>query len=703
MKEGALMAIHENKPKSEFKDIGAAASASTQNMFNQPTAGNATANAAQPNQPQFNQNQVTRGLMNTLRNVYTMSRNAANAVVSEYLKVIKEIASNDMGLQRLQTTDWGLLPFDGTELQASMSGMIFVRVVDKYVAYYPIFLESTAIELQERVLSNPAIGQFNVPQYPEELWTSSSVLSGVVRNYVQSQFIGKEVIEVGGIIIPAILDIKNVEQLRSVLYYASEGVETTLFTLGHIQADVLNLANKDGDNEALVERINFYDNTSDATATGMPVRTDVEVTLDLENRRAGSWDIGSNNRRKISAARGYIAFNYNGSPAPFNPVVAAMYQNGFGGMNPAMMANKAPFDPQFIIRKLENLVDGAPIEVELASLASAAALARNNAWAAALRPNLQISTAGADRRDIGALTVLVNDGERGITPTKTDSNFNLADYLQRMVTPDLFFFVDVPEMGELSHVQRLFIASAGEAGEPGSKKALAEKQNADLIIINGCNNLTNGNFSRHWDGSEPMFISTGNRVELGYYQNEKNELRDIHEVDGLFLANCVADNGETAIRYMESFNPNTGDQNYRFYQRLQIYRAYVPTFKITGFARRLQINSKFLVALSNAIYEACGGFEVKQNYEVNQQIDRGHQMNYALALSSQAISGAFRNAYGAYGANGNNGMQYGRTYRATNTYGGYAQGVNYNGQFIDANTGMAFAQPVGVGTPNNGY
>ena len=130
---------------------------------------------------------------------------------------------------------------------------------------------------------------------------------------------------------------------------------------------------------------------------------------------------------------------------------------------------------------------------------------------------------------------------------------------------------------------------------------------------------------------------------------------------------------------MDSFNPNIGPMEYRLSKRLRIYQTYFPTFKLTGFARRLWINHEFLLALGAAIKDAAGFISLETPTGMDQVVERGYRNNIIGLSANQAnifIQQSFGNGYG-YPQTNNGFAPIG--YRNNGWYGVNLNGMNMNG------------------------
>lgn len=605
-----------------------------------------------------------RGLLGGSRRQYSMPRYALGQIAIDFQEAFVKIAEKEPDLH-YDGKMWKLQVFDGTQNRVAISGVIMVRDVPEYntVAYYPIFLNKTAMELQDRQMSEPGKGQFNVPMIPEELWSTDTVLPQAVKNYISALYPSRQPLEVAALFVPTAVELDNRDQLRGILYYATEAIETTLYSMSPVDENI-SLANK-ADNEVISQSIRFSNDGQVADVVGLPLRNDIEVTLKVSARNAQTLNQGAITSEVLTMARGHIGLTYTGDPV-YNPQMAYMY-----GQQPSGVT-RAPYRASLILNSLDNQTSGATLETQLLALSSTVALVVNNGWAEALKPNYAITEEGADRRDIGALTLLVNKPGLpfGYTNTKTDSSFNLATYLMEFVSTDILYQLDVREVGELTHVQRVFMDMV-----PEINGKVEQNQEAYRLVVEAANRLTNGNFAKYWNNNDPIVFWDNNRIEVGYYVDDKGEYRDLAEVDFLYFGNRVQDGGAAAKEYMDSLNPQFGSIPYRFFKRLRLYQTYLPNFKITGFAQRLTINSAFLQALGQAIRDTVGSFQI-ENGNMNQTIESGYRNNLLGMTANQAVFFQQGYANNGYGYNGQVGGYGQRVIRPNQAYG-FQTNMNY--------------------------
>ena len=140
-----------------------------------------------------------------------------------------------------------------------------------------------------------------IPQLTEELLTSDGELGQAIVKYVASlpKYVNREVLLVTGRVIPTKLEPSNEAQIRSIIYYASDALESSLIALDS-NREHFNIAMKSPD-ENLVARMEFNPGLS-ATSVGLPVRNDLAVRLSVVEKAAKN-SLAMNRQLPFSATR----------------------------------------------------------------------------------------------------------------------------------------------------------------------------------------------------------------------------------------------------------------------------------------------------------------------------------------------------------------------------------------------------------------
>ena len=609
--------------------------------------------------------QIGGGLLNSL-NSFDVPYNMASGKVQAFLDSFKETAKLIPRLEHTKAT-WDFLVFEGNTYGITASAVLFVRRSGNYAAIYPFIVQDSMEPFPDRMFQTytPGFGQSQVlvPQLPEEMLTSEEggVLAKRIEDYVMATYSSThskvtECAVIGGRVLPHELEPTNKNQIFYLIFYANEAVESLLYKFNTGKEKSMSLLSK-SQNENLTLKFDFNAGRQ-ATGVGLPVRSDLSIKLFVQqnNNRNQQNAIGTNNVAAFSSVSGYMSLMYTGQ-TPINPMMMnPMMYGQYGMLNPTLQ-------PVFVISRVENKFDTVSLSTQLLALASASVLTFNNMWHNCFALNYSIQEPMADPKDIGLITLDpdVNypaDLQAGEIPAYTNlktQGSNLNAFLMKYLHQNLIFQFDVPELGDLTHIQRAFLDASG-SGKPDMVKQ------ANDAIIEAGNMLTGGLLSTKYPGGEPVVFSEVGRIEQGYYPNERGEMCDLAEIDYLMLLQSVGK--EVAQDYQNSFNPAYGDYISRFAKRKAIYDTYFSGYKITGYARRLTLNSAFLIALGHAVQEVGGLFSIEQQYHTNQTVDRAYH-NQVIGIPMNGVPGFIQGGY--YTANQPQQANVWRTYTPTGT------------------------------------
>ncbi len=329
---------------------------------------------------------------------------------------------------------------------------------------------------------------------------------------------------------------------------------------------------------------------------GSPIRSDLLVSFISSSQQAvadGALNRG-NRDVNVSEINGFIDLMWSPVAAPgvFNA-----FQQAYG--QPVQTPTQKYAARLVITNMLSNF--SYTLSSVLLSLYTTLALQTNNNWIQYFRPQ---HTNDVDLRDIGALGIEANfdNNANGVgTRIDTKSESFTLQALGRLITtlihPGLVISMDVSDMGPQSWYMSVF--SAASAGN----------QMAINRILNAANNLTNGNFARHWEKvSNPMlFLDSDPTILLGYYTDQKGQLRDIRDIDYLAVANLVGDRDPMAIKdWSDTFARSDLPWELRMDARMKMINSLTgekATF--TGKATRSTFNPEFMAAFSHGILD-CG-------------------------------------------------------------------------------------------------
>ena len=327
-----------------------------------------------------------------------------------------------------------------------------------------------------------------------------------------------------------------------------------------------------------------------------PVRNDIQIELStvpaarqVNSASRSLNDAGSQSVKLVTLA-GYIEFIY--SP------VAQQQQGPYGP--PAVQA--PPYSARFVMTAAENLAYPTTAGALLAIIASQS-LNVNYAWLPNFRPRILAGKNTVDKKAVGALNIEANyfndqaEGQRSYGQAKPFAKFidfasgkstdnEVFSFIAGVVRPELSFSMDISECGADTWINAVFLAAADG------------KQGAINEILKAAVMLTNGNFTKYYPTGENPIIQDMERIHLGYYHNEKGELRDRRDIDYLALMNL---RGKVEPRvgadYANTYFLTDTPPDVRLSERKKLDEHAGVDITYSGYARRITVKAAFIYAL----------------------------------------------------------------------------------------------------------
>jgi hypothetical protein len=535
-----------------------------------------------------------------------------------------------------------LINIDGKRWGIPVSAMIIVGFgqnggVEAYAAH-AMLVEASAPTLNPYTSNYGGI-QVEVQTVVGDLFTTEmwEVLKSAVCADMRIQ---KDIHFAGYSVLPVELNPEDTVHMQACISDAFESVRSKIGNLiGGLPIFQLSMLPKSDRLQARVD----CTLTQEANSAGLPVRSDMTVTLTgVQNNQQQFPGMAQNNWSAANIAgvdftkvSAYVDLVYA-------PPGAMAQMAGMPMMTPQMMAmDTRHFDPRVIMTMVESKVGRQSLEFVLLAIHQATLLSRNMAWATPFRPRVN---KGLRTRDIGALGLdipaLVKSETPGVGDIIDTQSNNFDDnafftLLTAAIRQDPIYAIDIEEAGHSSWLLSAFRAAA-------SNDAAAYQ-----VIVKAADNLTNDKFSPIFAslGGGPIMYNDNNRIHLGYYTNTETGLKhDIRDLDYLCLLNLV---GKTDHSYARQFEATYMDQNVpseiRLMERYKILQHVLrDTMKLKGYAHRYTFYPKFLQALALAIQ--AEGFNITPTnlsitFGANQ--NRGFHNYTQFAFGQQNLGNAF--------------------------------------------------------------
>lgn len=578
-----------------------------------------------------------------------MSRKSTGEIVVMFRDALE--AQMERNFKSPQERDaWSLLVLDNNTAQVGpLSSILLCYTVaqqgELYSTVFTMLVEGSAdglspmnINMQGRnVQLDTVAGDVFGPAYWE-----------AIKHHVNNIY-GKNVhvTDAGQEVLPKELDPEDDEHMRQVMFSAISACSTVMENVLDLSSEVIfNVGMIDQSSEKISARTAYLANDDPGsgqaeTFTGLPVRSDIRVTLEASSN-SQQYQMGFDQTRELTSVDAYVDLVYS-PPQQQQPPQAGWQRD------------TRCYYPRIVITRADTAIDAITMELQLLALVQATLFNQNMSWAGAFRPRRGVT--GIDTRDIGAIGYEVNlSNDPQAQPKAIDTKANdfdmraLWELITATIHDTVVYSMDIEEASDLGWIHQAFIAAAD-----GNREAYD-------LIIDAANNLTMGAFSQCFPVGEAICYDDNNRLHLGYYIDENNRKRDLREIDYLAILNLAGSKDPMLCQeWAETWDNTQIPIQIRLEKRANILRSILGTrVHIKGYARRVTFNPKFIVGLSNAITMA--GLTITPNNLVQGfegQVQRGNLQIGQFGLSSSQLPNNLYNYGGGQWGNYNSGFNTG--------------------------------------------
>lgn len=458
--------------------------------------------------------------------------------------------------------------------------------------------------------------QIDVVLTTDDAWDNDSwakVEMAVSRHFHENVVI----LNAGSMDIPDGLDMTDESLVRAIVWNAQEANMTAFETMAPEEFDHWNVAEAiDVKKTRVVAQVQY--NGADATSiTGQPIRNDIQMKVSTVDRnQSQQYGFQHQSSKSLLEVNSFVDLVYAPSTQP--PV--------YGQPAPTQI-----FIPRLVItRILSAAAEPYTPELALLGLGTATTLTQNYAWAGQFR-----NYAHEQVHNIGLVGYrMPNPAEpgKGLGPIDTSSNsFSENDFYELIHTtchPVPVVSLDCERVGPESWLMSAFAEAANG------------NTNSQQWLIEAADRLTNGFFSRHYQGG-PIAHNEHNILYSGSYVDEQGVKRDRREIDSLAVLHYTGKNGlDTSNLFETTFNDINRPDVIRLDFREHIVKDLAANVTIRGKIDRVTLDTAFLDALVKAIADAGLLVEqegVAQLYGSNNQVGNNYLHKHMANISGNML------------------------------------------------------------------
>lgn len=521
-----------------------------------------------------------------------ISRSQMGELVSRWRETIESVIKNPTMNEAPDAHQ--ILVFNGATNNTPFSALVHVTKAEdgaKTAVYHTLLLEGSSEPLQPELRRVDQL-EIEVQRTAGEAY--DEVMADKIATMVAEALPGYQLVSSEYTVISS-ENKPEEENAKAVLYFSNAANEAILDLVENVSPFSIQDC-FDPEQDHLRGRLE-YDPEPMGNVNGLPVRSDIHVAVTAQSRSNYSQSM------KITEVDAYVdlVLDQEASMAANNAFGGVPMPNQFGPQN---MPNTQRYWPRVVLTRADNHFDMITLETELLSLVTVAQMAKDSAYAGVWRPRKGLKQKD-DLRNIGAVNLelgLVKDpkdpNKRLRINTKADNFSDASAYelIRTVVKDQLAYSIDIEQGGEHSWVQNKFLMATDE-GTMG--------QQAHEAIIAAADNLTGGFFRQIFNPQDRIVVHDRNRIQLGYYVDDKGVRRDLREIDHLAMLNMFGEtNMEIVDRYADTFDRVDENMDVRLHFRTQCLREAVGDVHVKGYADRVNLTPEFMNALVTSAAKA---------------------------------------------------------------------------------------------------
>lgn len=574
-------------------------------------------------------------------NPAVISSQPAAEALKVFMESIEEITKNHNNIFKINVLPVSRSEFNILFVSAIVLCVSYAEGADQSVAYHTMLLADTAPELPPKPIS---VGgrQVELIQVVGDAYDKAYKQAvGIVVRRSFPNVNPANLLDAEAEVIPRRFDFKNPNAVLRVLSNATAACGTILNTNSPNHVD-FSLANGNAAALNTTARLQF-NQPQRSDAVNEPRRADVLITLTEVTAQQNQNNYSQPNQIQSlnSGDQNTHLFDISGyMDLKWHPEAPQGMQSMYAP--PPMNNQQVPtvlYTANFIVTEVNSPMLRT-LPAQMLGVATLLTLSDNSNWVHGFNsqntPNARLHNIGA----VGYEAPHIRD----MIDTKADA-FRGENFIQLMrdfVRPRISISYDVPECGPDTWLSSMWLATA------------LGSHDANNAIIEACDILTGGGFSKIYPANMPVVVDDGNRVHLGHYMLN-GVPTDLREIDYLAVLNATFHKNPMMIReYSDSFVNLNEDMNIRLATRRRIIEEVAASSEInyTGYARRLSFNATALDCLARSVLAT--GLSIRPitpQHEMSGQ-PRAVAGNLDMTLVNQGNTGLFSRSYGQTGGAG---------------------------------------------------
>lgn len=551
---------------------------------------------------------------------------SGNVVATKLMNRLKEREQFARDNNRNTLEDIQFFLVDQESMDVDYSGIIvtypLVKGSTKVVAVHTLIVEDNEDPAPPAEYDGPGGAKYYVPQTPGDSYNQAyydRVMMIVKRHFPSSEW---EIVDAHASVVYNEVNPEVDAEIDEILRYVANALRGSIDINYGIPEAEEGLVKFIKDNRgALKASVSLQPGANVYQPDGLMARADFTVNTAIENLDSRK---GRNRKGQLllASVSGFVDLTYI-EPEPQHPMI-----------DPTGRVIQPP-PPKFyqataIITNISS-PNRQTISTVFMGLANATILSEHNLFLELFRPQRGVK-GDLDIRDIGAVGYdipdLTSDRKRRKIDTKSKEFIDQQGFerlVSTIISPNLAFAIDIPEVGPLSWMLVLLRDAAGASGPKVQAQAQAQ-------IVQVCNELSDNHFSSFYNG-QPIIESAQRRVILGVYTEAETQRKvDLRTVDYLAILNEFGSLEDAVLLYDKAANDFTEPDAKRVHDMVELLSEAVfksHDIRVRGYAQRMFFTAAFIEAFTQAMRKSGAAAMFSNLPNVQQEMFRTKANRFA--------------------------------------------------------------------------